>query len=111
MSELLPQTDERRAYVRYRRRLDVLWQMLGLPPRDMISGKVLDLSVTGVGLLVDQPFAEEAHLMVRLPSATRGWTTHLVRVQNCRPVGQGCYKLGCSFARPMTPGQLQDFMD
>jgi len=34
----------------------------------MIAGKVTDLSITGVGLMMDQPFAEGSHLMVRLPS-------------------------------------------
>ena len=106
MSDSVPQNEERRAFVRYRRRLDALWQMLGLPPRDMVAGKVTDLSVTGLGLAVDQPFAVDAHLMVRLPSARCGWTTHLLKVHNCTLIAPGTYKLGCSFVRPLTPEQL-----
>jgi hypothetical protein len=111
MSDPLPPKDERRAFVRHRRPLDVLWQLLGLPPRDMISGQVIDLSLTGVGLMVDKPFDVDAHLMLRLPTATRGWATYLVRVHNCQPLSPGSYKLGCSFARPLKPEQLEAHLD
>lgn len=99
--------DDRRAYVRYRRRLDVVWQILGLSARDTIPGRIIDVSQTGVGLTVDQPFAEEAVLMVRLPSKTRGWSSHLVRVRHCRPLAPGHFKLGCVFLKPLSDDELQ----
>lgn len=98
---------DRRAFVRYRRRLDIVWQLLGLSARDTVSGRVSNVSQAGVGLLVDKAFAEKAVLMVRLPTKTRGWSSYLVRVRNCRPLGPGQYKLGCEFVKPLTDDQLQ----
>src|SRR4051812_45572779 len=104
-NEEADQHDERRAYVRHRRRLDIVWQMLGLSTRDTVSGRVIDVSQSGLGLTVDQPFAEESVLMVRLPTKTRGWSSHLVRVRHCRPNGPGSYKLGCVFVKPLSEEQ------
>jgi hypothetical protein len=97
---------ERRAWARYRRRLDMLWQFLGLPADKALPASVLDLSATGVGLLFDHEMAVGALLVVRLPTATEGWASHLVRVKNCRPAEGGQFHVGCAFPKPLRPEQL-----
>src|SRR3954452_16386001 len=97
-----PQTFERRGFIRYPRTLETLWQFLGLPPRDLAGGEVFDLSAAGVGLLVDRPFPEDTTLVLRLPSATLGWVSHLVRVKRCTEVGPNHYQVGCAFVKPLT---------
>jgi hypothetical protein len=102
----LPQSAERRAYARHPRRLDMLWQFLGLG-REMASARVLDLSASGVGLVFDRPFPPDTLLLIRMPTATLGWTSHLVKVKHSRELGPGEFQTGCTFVRPLTPEQLQ----
>ena len=106
----LPQTYERRAFVRYARRLDALWLFLGVASRDLTSAKLVDLSVTGVGLVVDQPFPIHTSLAIRLPTTTQGWSTHLVRVKRCVELISGKYEIGCSLVKPLSATQLQGFL-
>ena len=106
----LPQTFERRAFVRYARRLDALWLFLGVSSRDLTSAQLVDLSVTGVGLVVDQVFPVHTSLAIRLPTITQGWSTHLVRVKRCVEVGKGQYEIGCTFVKPLSATQLQGFL-
>jgi hypothetical protein len=106
----LPQTFERRAFVRYARRLDALWLFLGVASPDLTSARLADLSVTGVGLLVDQAFPVHTSLAIRLPTVTRGWSTHLVRVKRCLTAGAGQYEIGCTFVKPLSATQLQGFL-
>jgi PilZ domain len=106
----LPQTFERRAFVRYARRLDALWLFLGVSSRDLTSAKLVDLSVTGVGLIVDQAFPVHTSLAIRLPTITQGWSTHLVRVKRCAEVRAGQYEIGCTFVKPLSATQLQGFL-
>src|SRR5262249_49921038 len=101
-----PVAAERRGYVRYKRTLDTFWQFLGLPPRDLTAGQVVDLSASGVGLMLDRTSPEGTSLVLRLPTARSGWASHLVRVKHCRPAAGGRYVVGCQFVRPLTPEQL-----
>lgn len=107
----LPQTYERRAYVRYSRTLDTFWQCLGLAPAELTSGQVFDLSATGVGLLLEQEFRIGITLVIRLPTSTRGWSSHLVRVKNCQKMEDGRYQVGCAFVKPLSATQLQGHLD
>ncbi len=97
---------ERRAWARHRRRLDMLWQLLGLPADEALPATVFDLSASGVGLLFDHEMAVGALLLVRLPTATQGWASHLARVKNCRPAEGGKFHVGCAFPKPLRPEQL-----
>jgi hypothetical protein len=105
-AEDLPQTFERRAFIRYSRRLDMLWQLLGAEGPDLTSGQVFDLSVTGVGLVVDRPFPLGKVLVLRLPTSTQGWASHLVRVKRCVAVEGGRFQVGCAFVKPLSVIQL-----
>ncbi len=103
----LPQTFERRAFIRYSQRFSILWQLLGMEPRDLISAKVFDLSTTGVGLVLDRAFPAGRVLMLRLPTSSQGWSSHLVRVKHCSPRADGSFQIGCSFVKPLSGLQLE----
>jgi hypothetical protein len=103
----VPQSSERRAWIRYPRTLDMLWQFLGVAPREMASAQVFDISATGLGLVADEPFPLETILVVRLPTKTQGWNSHLVRVKHCQPLETGLFQVGCAFVRPLQPDQLR----
>jgi hypothetical protein len=103
----LPQTFERRAFIRYARRFDILWQLLGVERRDLTSGQVFDLSATGVGIVVDRAFPTGKVLVLRLPTATQGWSSHLVRIKHCAAGEDGLFQVGCAFVKPLSLAQLQ----
>lgn len=102
-----PQTFERRAFVRYPRRLESFWQFLGVTSADLADADVFDLSMTGLGLVAQGEFAVNAVLLLRLPTSTTGWNTHLVRVKHCRKREDGRFQIGCSFVKPLSIAQLQ----
>src|SRR4051812_28839921 len=85
----LLQTHERRGTIRYARRFEMLWQVLGLSPRDLTQAAVFDVSATGVGLVCDKPLPVDARLVLRLPTVTAGWSSYLVRVKRCTPQPDG----------------------
>src|SRR3954453_14891619 len=95
------QTFERRAFVRHPRKLETLWQILGLPTRDLTSGQIFDLSAVGIGMYLDKEFELGSTLVIRLPTATLGWVSHLVRVRRCSEVSPGVFQVGCTFAKPL----------
>jgi hypothetical protein len=102
-----PQTFERRAFIRYPCRFEMLWQLLGMVPQDLISAQVFDLSTTGVGLVLDQAIPSGKTLIIRLPTSTMGWNSHLVRIKHCTPMDDGRFQVGCSFVKPLSAAQLQ----
>jgi hypothetical protein len=101
---------ERRAYLRYPRRLETFWTYLGLGATDLAGGEVKDLSNTGVGLVLDQPFAPETALLLRLPTASQGWSSHLVRVKRCAEERPGRFHVGCAFIKPLSDAELQSLL-
>lgn len=107
----LPQTFERRAFVRYPRTLDTLWEVLGLRARDLTSAALFDLSMTGLGLVTDRAFAVHTTLVIRLPSTTGGWSTHLIRVKRCVEVGPSSFQVGCTFVKPLSVTQMQKLLN
>jgi hypothetical protein len=105
-----PQTFERRAFVRYPRRLESFWQLLGVRTHDLASAEVSDLSMAGLALTVEQAFGENTILVLRLPTATLGWNTHLVRVKHCERIDEKRFRIGCAFVKPLSVGQFQSLM-
>jgi hypothetical protein len=103
----LPQTFERRAFVRYARRLEALWTYLGVVSHDLTNGEVFDLSTTGVGLVLELEFPADTALVLRLPTKTLGWSSHLVRVKRCVEVTPGLFQVGCAFVKPLSGAQFQ----
>src|SRR4051812_5336797 len=107
----VPQTFERRAFVRYPRRLESFWQLLGVRSADLASADVFDLSMTGLGLNVEQEFVANAILVLRLPTSTQGWNTHLVRVKHCTRLDDGRFQIGCAFVKPLSVAQFQALLN
>ncbi len=103
----LPSLSDRRAYLRYPRRFEMLWQRLGLAGRDQIPARVINVSAGGVGLVSDRPLVLESLLVLRLPTATAGWVSHLVRVKRCDRQEDGAYQVGCAFVKPLSRVQLR----
>ncbi|MFQ3648771.1 MAG: PilZ domain-containing protein, partial [Gemmataceae bacterium] len=95
-----------RRHVRYARHLDILWQLLGYNPKELTNARMMDLSKSGVAVVVSQPVEVKTHLILRLPTTTHGWSTHLVQVQNCLKLEDGQYKIGCRFVKPLSEEQL-----
>jgi hypothetical protein len=93
--------------VRYPRRLDMLWQFLGIPQQDRMSARVVDLSLSGVGLIFDCAFEPDMVLLIRLPTATLGWNTHLIRIKHIKEIAPGQFQAGCAFVKPLTQPQLE----
>jgi hypothetical protein len=84
--------------------------MLGVAREDVTSGQVFDLSATGVGIIAEQPFPANRVLVLRLPTTTQGWSSHLVRIKHCAAVGDGVYQVGCAFIKPLSVSQLQSLL-
>ena len=103
----LPQTFERRAFIRYARRFDMLWQLLGVAPRDLTSAQIFDLSSTGVGMIVDHEVPADVALVIRIRTATQGWNSHLVRIRHSQRLDDGRFQIGCAFVKPLSAAQLQ----
>jgi hypothetical protein len=97
---------ERRAFIRHARRLETLWTYLGLDSNYLTGGEVFDLSTTGVGLVLDTTFTADTTLVIRLPTATLGWSSHLVRVKRCDEVRPGRFRVGCAFVKPLAEAEL-----
>lgn len=104
------QVRERRAFIRYPRRLEMLWQFLGVPEREMISAEVLDVSSAGAGLTCDRPFDQGTRLFIRLPTATQGWASHLVEVRHCKQLASGAFQIGCRFLPALKREQLAELL-
>ncbi len=105
-----PQTFERRAYIRYARKLETFWTYLGVGSSDRASGEVFDLSTTGVGLRLDQAFPPGSTLVLRLPTTTLGWSSHLVRVIRCDETSAGQFTVGCTFVKPLSLTQFESLV-
>lgn len=102
-----PPASDRRAYLRHPRTLETLWTLLGVATSDLAEGQLVDVSASGVGLLLARHFEAETALMIRLPTKTQGWHSYLVRVKRCVRVTKGLYQVGCAFVKPLAEDELQ----
>ena len=98
---------ERRAAVRYPSQSATACHPV--PDGDVLcSARVVDISTTGVGLVVDRFVEPETLLAIELPSdgPTPGYTL-LVEVRHATARGEGEWRLGCSFARELSEDELR----
>jgi hypothetical protein len=109
-STTAPCCADRRAFIRYPRTLDTLWQLLGLGPRDVGSGRVFDLSASGIGLVFERSFRVGTRLVIRLATVAHGWNSFLVTVQRCDRAAEGGFEVGCAFTRELRPDELRDLL-
>lgn len=105
------QGTERRAWIRYPRRLRTLWQLFGSRQEDSWTAELRDISQSGLGLVVNRPFPPATVLTVRLQTAARRFSrTMLVRVKHCAARPDGAWHVGCSFAVPLNDDQLKELL-
>ena|SRR5437660_1713592 len=105
---------ERRAWVRYSSGCDVACQNAGALKDAGWPGKVLDVSLGGIGLLLRHRFPPGAPLIVELKRPSSHFhRTVAVRVMHSRPViaeGDPCWLVGCAFSRHLTEEELEEFL-
>jgi len=108
--EQLLRDDDRRAWVRYPRRLEMFWQFFGIDQEDLWSATVQDVSASGVGMSVSRDFPPGTLLTIRLPTTAHGWCSCLVRVKRCHATGPDTFQAGCAFVRPLTDAELRSLL-
>lgn len=105
---------ERRAWVRYTSNWEASCQGTGALKDAGWPGKVLDISLGGIGLILRHRFPPGAPLTVELKSP-RGKPPRIVsvRVMHSRPViveGDPSWLIGCAFMRNLTEEELTEFL-
>jgi hypothetical protein len=105
---------ERRAWVRYASDSEVACRSAGALKDAGWPGKVLDISLGGIGLLLRHRFPPGAPLIVELKSSSNHFQRVIsVQVMHSRPViaqGDHCWLVGCAFSQPLTEVELQEFL-
>jgi hypothetical protein len=102
---------ERRASVRFLVRDENICQPVAasMPGQPDIGwfGQVLDVSLSGVALLLTRPFEAGTLLVVELSDrAQREPPSFLVNVVHARPEGTKGWLIGCEFIFPLREGEL-----
>jgi hypothetical protein len=106
----LPAT-ERRAWVRYPRKLVTRWQLLGAVGEEHWTALVKDLSLNGVGLVINRSFLPATVLTVRLHNSTCTFErSALVRVQHCTAQPDGDWLVGCTFVVKIRADELHQLL-
>ncbi len=101
---------DRRTAARYPSRLEIVWQHMGLPPRDMSKASILNVSTAGVGISTEHELPVGKTAIIRLHTTTQGWSSHLVRIKYCNQTETGEFQVGCEFVRPLNEQQLQTLL-
>ena len=105
---------ERRAWVRYASTLEASCKGTGSLRDAGWPGKVLDISLGGIGLILAHCFSPGATLTVDLKSkSNKTQQSFSVRVMHSRPViiqGDPCWLVGCAFTRNLSEQELQEFL-
>ena|SRR6266851_7396402 len=105
---------ERRAWVRYASTLEASCQDSGVLRNAGWPGKVLDVSLGGIGLILRHRFPPGAPLTVELKSRDgKSLQTISVRVMHSRPViveGHPCWLVGCALVRNFTEHEIQEIL-
>jgi len=105
---------ERRAWVRHASTLTTSCQDSGVLRDAGWPGKVLDISLGGIGLILRHRFPPGAPLTVELKSPSgKLLRTISVRVMHSRPViveGDPCWLIGCALSRNLAHEELQELL-
>jgi hypothetical protein len=102
---------ERRAWIRYPRRLLTMWQLFGSRQEESWNATLRDLSQTGLGLVVNRSFPPATVLTVRLQTGSRKYSrTMLVRVKHCAAQPSGEWHVGCSFVVKLKDDELAELL-
>jgi PilZ domain-containing protein len=102
---------ERRAWIRYPRRLTTIWQLFGGRQDETLTASLFDISQTGVGLIINRSFPPATVLTVRLQTGSRKFSkTMLVRVKHCSARENGEWLVGCTFVVKLKEAELKELV-
>ncbi len=111
------QPRERRVEVRYPCAVDTRCNRglsihpLQAGPQDTWDGAVKDLSVNGIGLVLNRRFEQGTMLTVDLRSPDGSLNRSLeMRVARVRPASRGCWFHGCVFEQPLSKEDLRKLL-
>jgi hypothetical protein len=85
-------------------------QALGKRGKDVWPAEIEDISVTGLGIMTDHEFPPGAILSIRLLGEGFKSRSYLIRVVRCTPTEDGLFRLGCTFAVPLPPEELEGLL-
>jgi hypothetical protein len=101
------QWERRRGGPRYRCGPGTLGRVTTLKPLQTLRGWIVDLSTRGAGLLLTQPLAADTLLVLSLKSTSGDKGYELAgRVIHSTIQSAGDWLIGCLFADPLTPEDL-----
>jgi hypothetical protein len=102
-----PSPAQRRATVRYRCAPATLGRLFIANSYQSLQAWVLNLSVTGAGLLLNHPVESDSWVLIELESPTTSLTLEVsARVAHATLQSDGSWLLGCAFARPLSNDEL-----
>jgi hypothetical protein len=105
-----PDETDRRASARYRTELEVVCRPAGDALAETLTGRVLNISLGGIRLVVDRRFEPGDLLSIELPGVEgRPSHTVLACVVHVTPLSRGEWTLGCNFSCELTDGDLAAF--
>jgi hypothetical protein len=99
--------DERRSWPRRKRAIQIIVQDAA-GAGDPFPAWVMDRSVGGLGLSIDQPVEEGTILRVRRPGSTKDVPWVEVEVKSVR-IKETTWEIGCQFTRSLTFDALMQF--
>jgi hypothetical protein len=111
-----PLSDDQRLWARFACALQANCQLVGQESAATLPGKVLNISATGIGLLVEKAVDTGTLLNMELvPSSGKPARTILACVVHSthQPAGDGrvdAWALGCNFIRELTEQDLQNLV-
>lgn len=101
----------RQATVRYATPPRASAQVVAVQTRPMSPSKILDLSTTGVSLLVDDYQEPGTVMIVELGSADGDFKRlQIVRVVHIKEIGTCSWVLGGQFAHPLSGDEIQTLL-
>jgi hypothetical protein len=98
---------DRRTDARYRTGQNTKNIEVRLEAGETCSVRILDISAGGLALEADRRLEVTSLLSIEVPTKDEFGTTRLVvRVASVAPQAGGTWKIGCTFARKLSPSEL-----
>ena len=101
----------RQASVRYAPSVKATCLVVAMAKETFGPAKILDISATGVSLLLNQPFETGTLLAIELSNSDGSFTRlQLVRVVHCQELGTSNHVVGGSFGSALTGDDIQSLL-
>jgi hypothetical protein len=102
---------ERRASVRQHFEWDMACELTSYGESDRWPAAVRDISVDGIGLIIERSFPSGTVLEIELSSRDESLSYIVVaRVNHSRPTPDGRWQAGCSFVGRLSDEELTDLL-